>query len=169
MDVVDELGPGVVFSALVVTGLRSSVRRHSWRPLAMVGALFAVTAVGTVVSKLLVQRADTGGALVGAVGSFPSGHAASITVCLCGVSILVRARIRPWEWGGLLLLAMVATLPILVVGLHWLTDVVGGILLGLSASVPFTGFWVHGTPRSGAVGPTAPGPNGHSVASGRRT
>jgi membrane-associated phospholipid phosphatase len=168
-DLVDGLGPAVVFSALGVAGVWTSVRGHSWRPLAMVGASFAVTAVVTVVSKLLVHREDTGGALVGAAGSFPSGHAASITVCLCGVLMLVRARIRPWEWGVLLLLAMVATVPILVVGLHWLTDVVGGILLGLSVSVPLVGLRVHGSGVPGAAERTAPGPTAQTVASGKRT
>jgi hypothetical protein len=37
---------------------------------------------------------------------------------------------------ALLLLAMVATVPVLVVGLHRLTDVIGGILFGVAVSVP---------------------------------
>jgi undecaprenyl-diphosphatase len=167
-DLVKGLSPVVVFSALGITGVWASVRDRSWRPLAVVGASFGVTAVVTLVSKLLVHREDTGGALVGAVGSFPSGHAASITVCLCGVAVLVRPRVRPREWAVLLALAVVATVPILVVGLHWLTDVVGGILLGLSVIVPLVALRSDGSTLPGVLERT-PTPTAQPFASGSRS
>ena len=133
-DLVDGLEPRVVFSTLAVVAVLFAVRRRSWRPLTVVAVLSAVTALITIVTKVVVQRADTGGAFGVGGGSFPSGHAAAITVCIFGLLMLFRVRIRLWEWAVLLLVAMVVTVPLLFVGLHWLTDVVGGILVGLAVS-----------------------------------
>lgn len=154
VSVVAGLDPRVVFPVLVAAAVRSSIRRRSWRPLVVVCAALAATGVVTLVTKALVQRVDTGGAYGTAGGSFPSGHAASVTLCVVGLAMLVRARIRSWQWAALVLLSTVATAPILAVGMHWLTDVIGGILLGLAVSLSLYALLVGGSSAaSAALGP----------------
>ncbi|KRE55472.1 phosphatase PAP2 family protein [Phycicoccus sp. Soil748] len=152
------LDPRVAFPVLVSAAVRSSIRRRSWRPLVVVCAALAATVVVTLVTKALVHRVDTAGAY-GTGGSFPSGHAASVTVCVVGLAMLVRARTRSWQCAALVLLTPVASAPILAVGMHWLTDVIGGILLGLAVSLWLYVLLLRDSAGSEALGPTG-GPNG---------
>lgn len=88
-------------------------------------------------------RPDTNGHFWTASGaSYPSGHA-SVGIYAFGafavVSVLVlRGALRWWLAGSLVLVGVSIGLSRLVLGVHWVTDVVGGWLLGaavLSASV----------------------------------
>lgn len=69
-------------------------------------------------------------------GAFPSGHSAGITVFATLLAAFIAAETRPGRrWQAYLLLSL-PILPVaisrLYLGVHWLTDVVGGILLGLA-------------------------------------
>jgi undecaprenyl-diphosphatase len=67
--------------------------------------------------------------------AFPSGHASGITLIMgLAASFVAQENRRHRRWGVYVLF----TLPVLLVttsrlylGVHWLTDVIGGILLGL--------------------------------------
>ena len=115
-------------------------RRRSWRPLVMVAAAFLGAAGLYDIVKPAVGRARPGAALqVGGpdVGNaFPSGHATQ-TISFYGMLVVVLISCyapRP-RWPFLLgaaLVTLVVGASRLYLGVHWLTDVLGGYALGLA-------------------------------------
>jgi len=70
-------------------------------------------------------------------GSYPSGHAVFFTWLAILVPLALRPVWRGW-WllaAGLALVLVVAVVGRLVVGEHWPSDVLGGLLLGLGWSL----------------------------------
>lgn len=119
-------------------------------------AVFVVTTalLGSVLNstvKVLVgrPRPDAAAALAEAHGkSFPSGHAMLSTV-VYGVLLLaflpaVPRRARPYAIGGTALLVLAIAASRVALGVHFLSDVAGGLLLGLAwlaASVAAFRLW----------------------------
>jgi membrane-associated phospholipid phosphatase len=130
--VVRGLQPRVVVSLLGAVALATAGWRRSWRPLVLATVLVGATGAGAVVTKLLIGRVGTAGALSGGLGSFPSGHAASVIVCGAGVAIVLRSRVSVWEWLLVAGLACAQSISLLSIGLHWVSDVLGGLLLGVA-------------------------------------
>lgn len=71
-----------------------------------------------------------------ASGSFPSGHTAGITVLVTLVASFIAAEASPRKRWQVYMLASLPLLPValsrLYLGVHWFTDIVGGLLLGLA-------------------------------------
>jgi undecaprenyl-diphosphatase len=67
-------------------------------------------------------------------GSFPSGHVVSVLVCLGGALIVLEphSRWRHWAWALVLAAGAGMAHGMLIQSAHWLTDVAGGALLGIS-------------------------------------
>jgi membrane-associated phospholipid phosphatase len=115
-------------------------RRQTWRPLAMMAAAFLGAAGLYDIVKPAVGRARPGAALqVGGpdVGNaFPSGHATqtiSFYGMLAVVLIICYAPRRRWPFLlGAALVTLVVGASRLYLGVHWLTDVLGGYALGLA-------------------------------------
>jgi membrane-associated phospholipid phosphatase len=135
-------GVGAVFSAIgwwiiltpVVAWLL--VRR---RP--RLAAFVAVTAIGSSLLNGLIKttvhraRPHFADPVATAVGkSFPSGHTQAATVGF-GLLVLVflpflPARTRPWAWVGAAFMVVLVGFSRVALGVHYLTDVVGALLIG---------------------------------------
>ncbi|MFU8873879.1 phosphatase PAP2 family protein [Micromonospora sp. SL4-19] len=131
-------GPLRVAAGLVVAWLllRRAPRLALW-----VGTTMTVGGLLGVLLKLLVgrHRPELLDPVARATGySFPSGHALNATLA-AGVLLLVflpftgdRRPLRWALWAAAVLIAVVTGLSRIALGVHWISDVVGGWLLGLA-------------------------------------
>jgi membrane protein DedA with SNARE-associated domain/membrane-associated phospholipid phosphatase len=117
-------------------------------------AFFVATLIGALglddAIKLVVGRPRPHlSPLVHATGSsFPSGHALAATA-MCAALAFVLSRRREWRtgvwiWAAALFLSSVVALSRVYLGVHWPTDVIGGMILGA--------FWVAFTTSGLALG-----------------
>ncbi|MQA05722.1 MAG: phosphatase PAP2 family protein [Streptosporangiales bacterium] len=132
---------GAAVSAIVLGGVGALLgvlrTRRAW-PLVLVTVALCGAGLSIVLVKQLVGRVRPPGvtALVGETGwSFPSGHTLGATVTFGVLGYLGVRLVRAW-WHRVWIVG-VATVMIVAVGVsrmylgvHWLTDVVGGWLLG---------------------------------------
>jgi undecaprenyl-diphosphatase len=115
-------------------------RHHTWRPLVMMAAAFLGAAALYDIVKPAVGRSRPPAALqVGGPDkgwAFPSGHATqsiSFYGMLAVVLIIYAAPSRRWLFAiGAALITLVVGASRLYLGVHWLTDVLGGYALGLA-------------------------------------
>ncbi len=117
-------------AAVAVLGVRQHGVRATWPPL-------AVCAIGLLtgrVMKNVFMRARPSSLLDAALGhSFPSAHVMNTTLAALAVLVLAagfRHRIRWWAMATALLAIVAAGR--LLLGRHWLLDVVGGGLAALA-------------------------------------
>jgi membrane-associated phospholipid phosphatase len=146
-------GTAVVLPLALLLGALEWLRR---RRAAVLGFLLLVVVGQNLISngvKLLVQRerppvphlADSSGF------SFPSGHSAAAAATYAAVA-LVLGRGRPWRVKAMLAAGAAAvTVAVaasrVLLGVHWLTDVVGGVALGFGwfvvCAIAFGGALLH--------------------------
>ncbi|MGI8808620.1 MAG: phosphatase PAP2 family protein [Acidimicrobiales bacterium] len=117
-------------------GLMIGWRRRSFAPLALLaGAYLLVAAVASLTKAGLARPQPL--PLPGVAGrAFPSGHAAQAVVVLGALAMLAAAHRAP-EWRRQAVVGVASVVGAVSVALlwrqaHWLTDMVGGVLLGLA-------------------------------------
>lgn len=130
-NVVDGAAPEVALVGLALAASVAAVRRKSWRPLLFAGTLALVAIVLTQVAKALVARPDPQGHVGSFSGSFPSGHMTILLTCLGGVLLLWRQHPPAWAWWLVLVAELTMGLSLLLLSMHWFTDVIGGLLLAV--------------------------------------
>lgn len=130
--IVEWVKPVRAVPLLALFVLAVSAHRRSWRPAAYAALVLVVAGVPALATKALLQRTDPHHDL-SSIGSFPSGHTLVLLVCLGVALLLVRRRPAVWEWLLVLAADAVMAWALLVQGAHWLTDVIGGALLGVAA------------------------------------
>lgn len=162
MRVVTELGSAwfVVLLLVVVTALLLH-RRRPWAEVVVVPLSSAGAAALVTIIKLAIGRPrPTVGEIAAAAGgfAFPSGHSAQAVACYGALAWLVahvtttrRSTVLAWIGAGVVALAIGFSR--LYLAVHWLTDVVGGFVLGatwLSVTLSAVAAWQRspwGTPR----------------------
>ncbi len=112
-----------------------------YRRLPRLAAFLAVTALGSSGLNTLIKmsvdrtRPHLPHTVATAHGtSFPSGHAQAATVG-CGILVLiflpvVRKSLRPWLYAGAALIIGLIGFSRIALGVHYLSDVLGGIIIG---------------------------------------
>lgn len=132
-------GTVVLWPVRVAVTVVIAVRRQ-WSALAAWGAAVVLSELLIGPVKALVDRPRPPGSLVETTNaSYPSGHAIASAVTLIGVVMALTAGRRRLHWMvGAVVLAAVVALSRTYLSAHWLTDVVGGTLLGagLALGVP---------------------------------
>lgn len=82
--------------------------------------------------------------------SYPSGHATSVTAIALGFALLAPpAWRRAAEWAAAAAILLTA-LSRVMLGVHWPSDVLGGILLGAGTALAIAGFQRRGRAPSSA-------------------
>ena len=164
-------GLGVVMLASCVLAWRRGGRR--WLAFLVgtyVGTELLFWTMKVVVDRprppLSLQFATAGSA------SYPSGHTAIATAVAASLAVAASRTARPLlrrsAVAGLVALPVVVGVSRIALGVHWLTDVIGGALLGLG--------WVLALAAAGLPGPASPtapadesGDSGRSERYGRAT
>jgi undecaprenyl-diphosphatase len=136
------LGNAVVTGIVAfVVGSVWAARTRSWRPLLILGFVFAGAGLVTLVVKPVVHRSPQSGPIAAFTpGTFPSGHAITAAAVYGTILWLILRTRAPRTVRVLLAVSLVALT--LTIGLarvylldHYLSDVVGGYLLGISLIV----------------------------------
>lgn len=133
--------PAVILVLAAAIGYLWWRRTGSLLPAAvLVGTLCAAAGAETVI-KSLVGRARPPQAtqvLFETGHSFPSGHATCATALFLLAAMTIGSRLSPVRRGVLVFVAACAAVLVaatrVYLGEHWLTDVVGGVLLGMLAA-----------------------------------
>jgi undecaprenyl-diphosphatase len=130
--VVEGLAPAHLVAPLVLVAATLSLVRRTLRTFAAMAFVAGPVIFVTLVTKLALARPDPYPTSFEHGESFPSGHAVSVVVAF-GLAVLF---IRPGtRWGWVLPAFMGALMgwALLVVGMHWATDVLGAGLLAVAA------------------------------------
>ncbi len=131
------LADDVVVSILIITvGLFLAMQRH-WRTMLywLAAVAFALLASVALKHGLQIPRPPNQVPELGAY-SFPSGHALRAVVLFGFLAVIIaRAMRERWRWlpyslAGLLIILV--SLSRLYLGVHWLSDILGSITLGIS-------------------------------------
>jgi len=135
--VATDLGSSVVMGALVLVTCVWALRRRRWIDAAALVAGAGLSFASVHIAKALYDRPRPAGALLETFGaSYPSGHAAYSVAMIACATILVRAGVGWAVRSAVLTIALVlvafVALSRVYLRAHYLTDVLGGVALGLA-------------------------------------
>ncbi|GAA3601039.1 hypothetical protein GCM10022223_15890 [Kineosporia mesophila] len=123
----------LVGTAVVVVAAARSWQWRSWRPF-LVGTVAVVCLdVLLLTSKPLIGRTSPHSGLnevLAGGSSYPSGHTANATLCLALLAVLLTSTYRLRALVVAALMAAGVGICNLVLGYHWLSEVVAGWMLG---------------------------------------
>ena len=116
---------------LVVVAVLCLARRY-WA--AVFSAIAAIASAGAVqLLKHLFGRARPADSLITSdFGSFPSGHVANAVALAVVLALVIRSG---WVWAAGAAYTVLMMLSRTYLGAHWLSDTIGGLLLGAAVTV----------------------------------
>ncbi len=139
LQVVSFTGSPPWLATLVAATAAYTLRRRRWRlALFVVVTTLAGGAINTAVKAAVDRERPSLEAPVATAGgrSFPSGHAMSSTVAYGALLLVflpaIGRRYRPVVFAGVVALVLAIGFSRLALGVHYITDVVGGVVLGLA-------------------------------------
>lgn len=160
--VVTELGDTIVIAAVAVAVFGWLAWRRAWRAMGYWAACICFGQLTTTMLKSVLQRPRPESGLYEGMSaySFPSGHATMSTVVYGFLAVLVARELAPerrWlPYAVTASLVGAIALSRLYLGAHWMSDVVGGMSLGLVwISLLAIGYFRHGVVASLGHGLTA--------------
>ncbi len=127
---------GLLLPLMAVVAVAVDGRHRRWNALAYVAVIGGGVLVLNNGLKLLVDRDRPDlQQLVGHSGaSFPSGHSAAAAACWAAIALVVTRRRRRALRALAITVAAAVTVAVaasrVLLGVHWLTDVVAGVLVG---------------------------------------
>ncbi|WP_440708324.1 phosphatase PAP2 family protein [Herbiconiux sp. YIM B11900] len=132
--VMNSLGGGfvAVFVVPLVTIALLLIFRMPWAALSFLAAIIASAAAVQLLKTVIGRPRPEDILVVSDFGSFPSGHSANAAT-LAVVLGIVFARAWIWVAGAAYTLLMMVSRTYL--GAHWLSDTIGGLLLGTGVAV----------------------------------
>jgi undecaprenyl-diphosphatase len=112
------------------------IRRPSrWLPVFLIAVVLGQTLMSTQVKNLLDRVRPTANPIAHTLGpSFPSGHTTGAAACFAAFALVLgRGRSRNTQAvlaGAAVFIALAVGASRVLLGVHWLTDVFGGLALG---------------------------------------
>ena len=134
---VTELGDGIVIALVSVTVLAWLLWLRKWRVAGYWTAAIVFGQLAATIFKLVLQRPRPLPDIYDGLSTyaFPSGHAVMSTVAYGFLAVLIARQLsRPHRWVAYAMAALlisVIAISRLYLGAHWLSDVIGGLSLGL--------------------------------------
>jgi membrane-associated phospholipid phosphatase len=137
LDFVTSFGStGVLVGATLVVFVVEMIRRPSrWLPVFLIAVAIGQTIMSTQIKNLVDRVRPTANPIAHTLGpSFPSGHTTGAAACFAAFALVLgRGRSRNAQAvlaGAAVFVALAVAASRVLLGVHWLTDVFGGLALG---------------------------------------
>ncbi len=137
LDFVTSFGStGVIVGCTIAVFVVEMIRRPSrWLPLFLIAVTIGQTIMSTQIKNLLDRVRPTANPIAHTLGpSFPSGHTTGAAACFAAFALVLgRGRSRNVQSllaGGAVFIAVAVAASRVLLGVHWLSDVIGGLALG---------------------------------------
>jgi undecaprenyl-diphosphatase len=137
LDFVTSFGStGVIVGFTVGVFVVEMIRRPSrWLPVFLVAVTIGQTLMSTFVKELVDRVRPTANPIAHTLGpSFPSGHTTGAAACFAAFALVLgRGRSRNVQSllaGAAVFVAIAVAASRVLLGVHWLSDVIGGLALG---------------------------------------
>ncbi|HIW95018.1 MAG TPA: phosphatase PAP2 family protein [Candidatus Corynebacterium gallistercoris] len=160
--------PSVATIVSIVLGLAIWLLMKSWRNGLFLVVSMVVSTIITHALKAFVGRErppEIDRLIVETNFSFPSGHATAVSAMCVSLALLASSRIVSrsrrhfWLkliiWLGAAVVIVVIAISRLYLGVHWVSDVTAGVLIGSGTAFAFA--WMITVPKAAPAQPATPG------------